>query len=79
MLQDNSQIIQAFPMRANTYVGVANSYTGPCEIIHAGEDGTLTLNYGTLGSVVVDVLAGQDLAIDSHIEAVTSTGIVWIS
>ncbi len=79
MIKVGNETIQAFPVTERTYSGVANSYTNGGVVLHAAEDGDITFDFGTRGTVVLSVLAGQDLALDPDIEAITSTGVVWIS
>ena len=80
MVTQNGNQIQAFPVLARTYIGVANSFTAKgYNILHAVEDGTVTFEMGTSGSVVLNVVAGQDLAFDDITQAITSTATVWIS
>ena len=80
MVKENSDIVQAFPIRANTYNGTANAFTPKGHnIIHAVADGDITFDMGTEGTVTIAVLAGQDLAFGKEVQAITSTAAVWIS
>jgi hypothetical protein len=79
MIKVGSEAIQAFPVTERTYSGVANGYTAGGTVLHAAEDGDVTFDFGTRGTVVLSVVAGQDLALDPDIVSITSTGVVWIS
>ena len=71
--------IQAFPITERTYVGTPNNYSNGGNILHAVNDCTITFDFGTAGTVVVDVGAGQDLALDEDIQSITATDVCWIS
>ncbi len=80
MVKSSTEIIQAFPIMPHTYVGTPNGLAEKgYNILHAAEDCTVTIDFGTMGSVSVDVLAGQDLALDDRYQTITATGQVWIS
>ena len=79
MVKVANESIQAFPVTSRTYVGVANAYTDGGVVLHCGEDGDVTFDFGTSGTVVISVKAGQDFALAPNIMSITSTGIVWIS
>ena len=79
MIKVGNEAIQAFPVTERTYSGVANAYSEGGTILHAAEDGDITFDFGTRGSVVLSVVAGQDLALDPDIVSITSAGVVWIS
>jgi hypothetical protein len=79
MIKAGSELVQAFPTSERTYVGVASGFSDGGMVLHAAEDGDITFEFGTSGTVVVSVVAGQDLALDVDIESITSTGVVWIS
>ena len=79
MVKAGNEIVQAFPIHAGTYVGIPNAYTSGGKILHAAEDGSITFDFGTAGSVTVDAVAGQDIAIDRNVQAITATMTCWIS
>jgi hypothetical protein len=79
MIKVGTDAIQAFPITKRTYVGIASAYTNGGSVLHVAEDGQITFDFGTMGSVVVNAIAGQDFALAPDIEAITSTGIVWIN
>ena len=74
MVKENSQIIQAFPIKANTYVGIPSNLdvTG-YSIVHVNDDATLTFDFGTEGQVTISASAGIDFAIDDTCKTLTST------
>jgi hypothetical protein len=79
MQRVGNEVIQAFPIKPRTYVGVATGYTyGGC-ILHAVDKQTVTFDFGIKGVVVVDVGEGQDLSFNDDVISITSTGTVWIS
>jgi len=79
MIQENTQIVQAFPVRANTFNGTANGFVVKGHnIIHAAEDCTITFNIGA-SSVALNVKEGQDIAFGDEVETINSTATVWIS
>ena len=71
--------IQAFPIHEGTYIGIPSGYVNGCNIIHALEDCQITFDFGIRGTVLIDVKAGQDLAVASGIESITATATCWIS
>ena len=72
--------IQAFPITERTYVGTPSAYSYGGNILHVVSATTITFDFGTAGTVVVDSLtAGQDLALDEDIQSITADGICWIS
>jgi len=77
MITSGTEIIQAFPLHSNTFVGVANGQSG-FELIHANEDGTVTLTFNK-ASVVVPMSKGQDFAINGNCESIDSTMEVILS
>ena len=79
MVKAGNEIIQAFPITESTFIGVASAYTGSAKILHAAADGTITFNFANGSSISVDVIAGQDLAVDRDTDSITSTATVWIS
>ena len=80
MVKTSGETIQAFPITPQTYVGVASAFNTPgYSVVHAAGDGTITFEFGTQGTVAVDVVAGQDLAIHHDCISLTSTATVWIS
>ena len=79
MKQINSQLVQAFPATANTFVGTASNLdTTNYVVVHAAVDGTLTFDFGT-DVVTLDVTAGQDIAIGNGCKTLTSSATVWVS
>jgi hypothetical protein len=78
MIKVGNEAIQAFPITERTFVGIASDYASGGTVLHAAEDGSINFNFANV-SVTVDVVAGQDLALDPDIETISSTGTVWIS
>ena len=79
MIKAANEIIQAFPVSERTYVGTPSNYTDGGNILHAVNDCQITFDFGTRGTVVMDVVAGQDLALDPDIQVITATDVCWIS
>ena len=80
MIKESTEIIQAFPIAPHTYVGTPSGMdVKGYNILHAAEDCTITFEFGTQGTVSVDVLAGQDLSIHPDCQYLTATGTCWIS
>ena len=81
MVKTSGETIQAFPITPATYIGVASNFNTPgFSVIHAAEDGTITFEFGTNGGTkIVNVVAGQDLAIHPDCISLTATATVWIS
>jgi hypothetical protein len=75
-----NEAIQAFPIHAGTYNGIANSYIMDGKnVIHAGEDCDITFTFPGSNTIVISVLTGQDLAVAENCISVTSTELIWIS
>ncbi len=80
MKKDSGQIIQAFPIQSNTYVGTASGLdVEGFDIVHCNEDNTLTFEFGVEGTVVVNATAGQDFAIANNCKYLTSSAEVIVS
>jgi hypothetical protein len=79
MIRLANEIVQAFPVTERTYVGTPNGYSSGGSILHAVNDCQITFDFGTRGTVVMDVSAGQDLALDEDIQSITATDVCWIS
>jgi len=80
MVKDSSEVIQAFPVEAGTYVGVPNGFNANgYKLLHAAVDCDVTFDFGILGVVVISVVAGQDLAFNDDVQIITATDICWIS
>ena len=80
MVQTNSQIIQAFPIQANTYTGTPSSFDAKgYKVIHVTSDTQLTFDFGTQGTVVLNASAGQDFAISNAVLYITADVDCWIS
>ena len=65
MVQTNTKVIQAFPVHSGTMVftsGVSGFEPKGYNLIHAQADTTVTFNFGGAGTVVIDMVAGEDLA-----------------
>jgi len=80
MVKQGNDIIQAFPVKAGTVVVPANGnqvLSGEA-IIHVVEDGTITFHFPSR-DVVLDVVAGLDLAVMDGCESIDTTGAVWVS
>lgn len=72
--------IQAFPIHENTFVGIASAFD-PSDVyvlMQANATTTVTFSF-TSGDIVMNMLQGQVLAIDSACNAITSTAEIWIS
>ena len=79
MRKDSAEIIQAFPIQGNTFVGTPNDFQPKGHnIIHASADCTITF---TINGATIDVavMAGQDLAFDASCSSITATDTCWIS
>ena len=80
MIKDSAEIVQAFPIQANTYSGVPNGFNANgYSIIHSAADADITFDFGTMGVVVISTLAGQDLAFSKDVQTITATAVCWIS
>ena len=80
MVRDNTQVIQAMPIKASTYVGTpANKEARGYNIVHCNTDVTLTFNFGANGNVVISAMAGQDFAFDNTLVNLTASGEVIMS
>ena len=80
MTKVNAQLVQAFPIQANTYIGTASSVSAiGFKIVHAQADGDITFNFGGGVSKVVAVLNGADLALGNDCVSVTSTASILMS
>ena len=80
MVKQSAEIIQAFPIQANTYVGTPTSIDAVgFNIIHAASDCDITFNFRGGSSVIVSVITGQDLAIGNDCEFITATADIWMS
>ena len=80
MVKLAEEIIQAFPITERTYVGTPSGYTAGGSVLHVVAATTITFDFGTRGTVVVDALTpGQDFALDPDIVTITADGTVWIS
>ena len=80
MIQSGGDPIQAFPLGPGTYVGTPTAMDmDGYSIIHAVEDVQLTLQFSQNNSLVIDVPAGMDVAIDPQCDYLTATGKVWVS
>jgi len=79
MRKDSSEIIQAFPIQANTFIGTPSSFVpNGHNILHATADSTVSFTIdGT--TLDVEVSAGQDLAFDGSCSSITATDVCWIS
>jgi len=75
---NNKKEIQAFPIHAQTFVGVATNEEARNKIVHANEDGDITFIFGG-DDVVVTTVAGQDFAVSVECMGVTSTAEIIIS
>ena len=79
MRKDDGQTIQAFPIEANTFIGVAsNEDVTHKSVVHASVDGSITFTFPS-GNVAVNVKEGTDLAIGAGCQTITSTAEVLIS
>ena len=79
MVKENSEIIQAFPINANTFIGTPTSLSAVgYSILHAAENCDITFNFST-GAVTVSVVAGQDLAFGEGVVDITATATCWVS
>jgi len=79
MKQVNSQIVQAFPIQENTFVGTPNGFEPKGHnILHAAGDGDITFSFGAT-DVVVTVANGQDLAFGQGVTSITAGFACWIS
>ncbi len=80
MIKLANEMIQAFPITERTYVGTPNAYTSGGNVLHVVNATTITFDFGTRGTVVVDNLTpGQDFALDPDIQSITADGVCWIS
>ena len=81
MIKKNAgQIIQAFPVTASTYVGTPTAFDPKgYDLVHCNADAQITFDFGTMGTVVIQGVAGQDFAIGDGCVAITATGEVAIS
>ena len=80
MVKDSAEVIQAFPVEANTHVGTPSGFNANgYKILHAAADCDVTFDFGILGSVIISVTAGQDLAFNSDVQTITATATCWIS
>jgi hypothetical protein len=78
MITLGNQLVQAFPVHENTVVGTLTDHKGGY-LLHAAEDVTATFNFANGATVVLDIPAGMDVALDPDITGITTTGTVWIS
>ena len=79
MRKENSDTIQAFPIEANTFGGVATDLdVTSFNIVHAVADGTITFAFPS-GAIAVPVIAGNDLAIGVGCLTITSDASVLVS
>ena len=75
-----NNVIQAFVVNGNTYVGTPTDFdVDGFELVHAAADCDVTFNFGGSNNVVVTVTNGQDLVIGPGCISVSATGTVWIS
>ena len=80
MIKENSQIVQAFPIKASTYVGTpTNLDLAGYSIVHVNADAILTFDFGLEGQIVITALAGSDFAIDEACETLTATAECLVS
>ena len=78
MVQENSQLIQAFPLNEGTFIGVASNLDVKHKnIVHANAEGSLTIEFPNR-TLTVGVKEGSDFAIVGA-ETLTSTAEVIVS
>ena len=79
MVKTNTQLIQAFPIQANTFVGTATDLNmNGYKIVHASADGDLTFTF-TSGDITISVVNGMDIAVSNACISMTSSMEVWVS
>ena len=80
MVKNSAEIIQAFPIKANTYTGTPSGFNASgYEILHVVADCDITFDFGVGGMVVLSAISGQDLAFGTGVQTITATAEVWIS
>ncbi len=79
MILSGGHPIQAFPVTPGMFSGIASNFDPKgYEIVHAVSDGQITFTFDS-GDVVVNAMAGMDLAIHPQCLSITSSMDVWIA
>jgi len=78
---EHSEVIQAFPIHEETFIGIADNYIPEGKtILHTIEDDTnITFTFLGAGSKTLKVHKYMDLAISDNCVAITTDKEVWIS
>ena len=80
MTKESGEIIQAFPIHSWTVIGdVTTLDADGFKLIHAAEDTTVTLEFEDGNTLVVILVAGDDIGIGRGCKTIDSTAEVWMS
>jgi len=79
MMIDRGDLVQAFPIHEKTIIGIlTDENVKDYILLHADETTTVSIVFAS-GTIVVNMIQGEDITIGAGAETITTSGVVRIS